>query len=194
MNSFKKSTHTRLSHREHRLKHEKSDMKTCIIATQKRVKSCILVTVCAIAVTATTPVFAQNVQNEIRATTVVNMCNMYQDMFRQLISMRGTRGYTDDILMELADSDPNPTVQRFLKVTAGRLARTNSEVRIDQILTDRDTFTQPCYNAMAGLYDSPPSVSNDIPRSMGAPSGSAESPLRDQERSPSTSIYSNNRR
>jgi len=169
-------------------------MKACIKTAQKRVKSCILVTVWAIAVTATTPVFAQNVQNEIRTTTVVNMCNMYQDMFRQVISMRGTRGYTDDLLMELADSDPNPTVQRFLKDTAGRLARTNSEVRIDQILTDRDAFIQPCYNAMAGLYDSPSSVLNDIPRPMGAPSGSAEKPLLDQERSPSKSIYSNNRR
>lgn len=169
-------------------------MKVCIKTAQKRVKSFIIVTVCAIAVTATTPVFAQSVHSEIRATTVVNMCNMYQDMFRQVISMRGTRGYTDEILMELADSDPNPTVQRFLKSTADRLARTNSEVRIDQILTDRDAFIQPCYNAMAGLYDSPSSVSNDIPRPMGAPSGSAENPLLDQERSPSKSIYSNNRR
>lgn len=95
----------------------------------------------------------QDTQGQIRSSTVKNMCEMHRTMFRELINLRGTPGYNDDLIKGIAESEQHPEVKAFLERVGVELISRSSKRRALEFLDSTDGFTQPCYNAMARAYD-----------------------------------------
>ncbi len=102
---------------------------------------------------ANTALASPDVQRQIRVDTVKNMCELHRTMLKEMIKMRGTPGYTDQVLYSVAESEKNPTVKSFLERVTGELASRSSKDRAFEFLESTEQFMQPCYNAMAKAYD-----------------------------------------
>ncbi|EAZ98184.1 hypothetical protein [Marinobacter sp. ELB17] len=109
---------------------------------------------------------AQSAQNDIRSSTVVNLCGMYQNMFFSMTQMRATDGYTDDLLGEIAASEPNPVAKQFLVNTARRVSKISGDRRVKEFLNSKELYVMPCYNAMAFSYDNPKTTADSGRRTI----------------------------
>lgn len=93
------------------------------------------------------------VVNEIRSTTVINLCNMYRGMFENILAMQNEPGCSTDLLFDVAQAEQDRRVESFLTTIAEKVARTRNPRSQAAILSSTADFTQPCYNAVAASYD-----------------------------------------
>ena len=126
----------------------------------------LVLTVIFYVISFSTVAAAQSTQNDIRSSTVVNLCGMYQDMFFSMTQMRTTDGYTDDLLGEIATSEQNPVAKQFLVNTARRVSKISGERRVKEFLNSKELFVIPCYNAIAFSYDNPKTTADSSRRTI----------------------------